>query len=58
VPVDPKPPSPRLSFAALFDFLQLKALERASWNVSRLAYATRILLENHLRREDAEAVGP
>jgi len=34
----------------------LEALERAGWNVSRLPYATRILLENLLRREDGEAV--
>jgi aconitate hydratase len=35
---------------------RLGALETRGWNVSRLPYALRILLENLLRREDGEVV--
>jgi aconitate hydratase len=35
---------------------RLDALERRGWNLGRLPYALRILLENLLRREDGEVV--
>jgi aconitate hydratase len=35
---------------------RLDALERRGWNLARLPYALRILLENLLRREDGEVV--
>ncbi len=35
---------------------RLGALESRGWNISRLPYALRILLENLLRREDGEVV--
>jgi len=35
---------------------RLDALEKRGWNVSRLPYALRILLENLLRREDGQVV--
>jgi aconitate hydratase len=35
---------------------RLDALEKRGWNISRLPYALRILLENLLRREDGEVV--
>ncbi len=35
-----------------FQIASLEALETQGWNVGRLPYATRILLENLLRRED------
>ena len=39
-----------------FRLVRLDALERRGWNVSRLPFALRILLENLLRREDGEVV--
>ena len=35
---------------------RLDVLEKRGWNISRLPYALRILLENLLRREDGMAV--
>jgi aconitate hydratase len=35
---------------------RLDALEKRGWNIARLPYALRILLENLLRREDGEVV--
>ncbi|HEX6899292.1 MAG TPA: aconitate hydratase AcnA [Thermoanaerobaculia bacterium] len=36
---------------------RLDALEKRGWNIARLPYALRILLENLLRREDGAVVG-
>jgi aconitate hydratase len=39
-----------------FRLARLDALEKRGWNISRLPFALRILLENLLRREDGEVV--
>ncbi|RPH53893.1 aconitate hydratase, partial [bacterium] len=39
-----------------FHLARLDALERRGFNISRLPYALRILLENLLRREDGDVV--